>query len=479
MKIKRRIWALVLSVAMIITYLPALAFADDQVPEAAEPVSARYEGFAELQGVVGTDRITNLDTPDINQFIVTFSDGSEKAFYYIEREYKAENDYTYPEGAFCYAADPDDLSSIDPQTASSFLTVEVYQGDGPVEFIEGRNKDIKLQVIVHYVVSGEGTEYEITDTKIVYATEDVVCPMEGKPIGIEFMPAEGFKPECTAKSNNYLDETLFYGEGNAFMVTFEGWEAGDEYSREFRYLKETDASGETVEGFFAEGGDDAELIFDRVYCDLAYGEEKEMTFTYSNYVEALDAWVGIPFTTTVKATKLEPDVSAPTFVYNGKVKNLTSKSFRVYDNQGKRIPSTDYTVKYVKSSKIGWHSATIRFNKSKYVDSVAASYGIIPAAPKLTTIVSGNKRLTVKWKKLTTKQLKNVDGFYIELSTDKQFIKNYKRVWVSKKLVKSGKKLVKGLKKGKKYYVRVYSYKKVGGTRMKSNFSKRMYKKTK
>ena len=75
--------------------------------------------------------------------------------------------------------------------------------------------------------------------------------------------------------------------------------------------------------------------------------------------------------------------------------------------------------------------------------------------------MAGKKKLTVKWKKPSATQLKRIDGYYIELSTDKYFMGNYKRVRVSKSDVRKGKKLVKNLRKGKKYYVRLYAYKTV------------------
>ena len=54
--------------------------------------------------------------------------------------------------------------------------------------------------------------------------------------------------------------------------------------------------------------------------------------------------------------------------------------------------------------------------------------------------------MTVKWKKPTASQLKNIDGYYIELSTDKNFSGNYKSVKVSKANIKKCKKTIKGLK---------------------------------
>ena len=183
-----------------------------------------------------------------------------------------------------------------------------------------------------------------------------------------------------------------------------------------------------------------------------------------------------------KATKYEPYANWPIYTYNGSVKKPV---FKVYYGSGDKVlDPSEYEVKYEPVKKMGWYDAEIVFkDKEKFTSSIYGSYGIGPAAPKLTKLVAGKKSLTVKWKKPTAKQLKNVDGYYIELSTDKNFIGNYRKVYVRKKAVKSGKKLVKKLKKGRKYYVKMYAYKKITQDgekfKMPSADSKIKYKKTK
>ena len=89
-----------------------------------------------------------------------------------------------------------------------------------------------------------------------------------------------------------------------------------------------------------------------------------------------------------------------------------------------------------------------------------ASYGIGPTKPTLKKVARGKKRLTVTWKKFTKAQLKTMDKMYIEVATDKNFYKNYKRYTITKKNLKKGKAVLKKLKAKKKYYVQMYTYKK-------------------
>ncbi len=63
-----------------------------------------------------------------------------------------------------------------------------------------------------------------------------------------------------------------------------------------------------------------------------------------------------------------------------------------------------------------------------------------------------------------------ITGYQIQLATDKNFTKNRKTVTV-KGYKKTSKKVTK-LKGGKKYYVRIRTYKTVSGTRYCSPWSK-------
>ena len=115
---------------------------------------------------------------------------------------------------------------------------------------------------------------------------------------------------------------------------------------------------------------------------------------------------------------------------------------------------------------MGWHYMKVRIKdeyKDKYnEDTVLVRYGIGPGIPKMSGLVSGKGKATVKWKKMTSSQLKKIDGFYVMVSTDKEFLNNTKRFRISKKEFKSGKSVIKNLKKIKGYngyYVKAYSYK--------------------
>lgn len=481
MKLKKKLWALLLSAAMIITFLPAAAFADDQttgsdtaVEETAAseadstvPVSAKYVG-AVLRGVVGTDRILSLENPahSGNRFDVTFSDGSVKEFMWPEED---ESIPEWLEGAFIYDEDTYLYAEVD----------EYY--DDPISFEEGLNKDVKLKLYVHYVTDG-GDEIDVLPV-----VTDVMCSYDAMPLNIEFIPAEGFTLECTA-GPNYLSDELFYGEGNQFVITYEGWNDAEDgyrvYKSRMKYFNTTDEDGNPWEGFAINGNPTRYGEFtldDGVYCEPDLGETVNLEFTYTEFIPEYDRDETVSFTVPVKATKYNPYVKFNIYTYTGEA--ITPK-FKVYNNDEKLIDPSEYEVEYEPSTKMGWYDATITFkDKTKYVDSIIASYGIGPAAPKITKLVAGKKSLTVKWKKLTKKQLRNVDGFYIELATDRGFNKNYKRVWVSKKTVKTGKKLVKGLKKGKRYYVRMYARKSTTQDGEKfnvySNDSNIKYRKTK
>ena len=85
---------------------------------------------------------------------------------------------------------------------------------------------------------------------------------------------------------------------------------------------------------------------------------------------------------------------------------------------------------------------------------------------KFTKITTGNKKVTLKWKK----QAKGTKGYEIQYSTDKSFNKNVKSVTISKS--KTTSRSIKKLKSGRKYYFRIRTYKKSGSEKIYSNWSK-------
>ena len=199
-----------------------------------------------------------------------------------------------------------------------------------------------------------------------------------------------------------------------------------------------------------------------------------------NYVEGLDDPVPLNFNVDIDAEKYGLYADAKNSTYTGKV---IKPNFTIYNTDDEAVPAEEYTFKAPASKKIGWYDfeATIKeaFRDKYDYDTVIVTYAIVPKAPVLSSLTAGKKSLKVKWKKLSSKNLKTVDGMYIELATDKDFTQDYKMIELSKKAVKSGKKTVKGLQKGKKYYVRMSAFKNVGDDEVISDNSKTKSKKTK
>jgi len=73
------------------------------------------------------------------------------------------------------------------------------------------------------------------------------------------------------------------------------------------------------------------------------------------------------------------------------------------------------------------------------------------------------KKVKVSWKKV-----KNATGYRILYATNSKFTKNKRTVVIAKK---SGTKVIKGLKKGKTYYVKVQAFQKQGSKYVYGKYS--------
>ena len=83
---------------------------------------------------------------------------------------------------------------------------------------------------------------------------------------------------------------------------------------------------------------------------------------------------------------------------------------------------------------------------------------------KISKVNGAKKKITVKWKKIS-----KATGYQVQVATDKKFKKNKKSVTISKN--KTISTTIKKLKSKKKYYVRVRTYRKVGGKKVYSSWS--------
>lgn len=141
------------------------------------------------------------------------------------------------------------------------------------------------------------------------------------------------------------------------------------------------------------------------------------------------------------------------------IKTIAMNSTVKYLDTGAKSNGKSYSYKVVAYREA--NGATELSDES----SVKTIYFISKPVIKKTLNITG-KKLSVKWAKN-----KKASGYVIQCSTSKKF-KKAKNIVVSNK----GKKLIsytaKNLKKGKKYYVRIRSYKKVKGKKYYSSWSK-------
>ena len=125
------------------------------------------------------------------------------------------------------------------------------------------------------------------------------------------------------------------------------------------------------------------------------------------------------------------------------------------DDQGNKIPASDYTVKYSSGCKnVGKYAVTVTF-KGEYKGTYTRTYNVVPQGTKLKSVKAGKKSFKAIWKKQKTQ----TSGYQLAYSTSKKFAKKVKTTTVSKN--GTVKKTVKKLSKKKAYYVKVRTYKTV------------------
>lgn len=154
------------------------------------------------------------------------------------------------------------------------------------------------------------------------------------------------------------------------------------------------------------------------------------------------------------------ELSSSSFTYNGKNKKTT---VTIKDNAGNTISSDSYTVAYKNNKAVGKATVTITM-KGNYSGAYTKTFNIIPAKTSVSKLTAISKGFKVKWKKQTSQ----VTGYQIQYSTSKSF-KNAKQ-----KLIANNKTIscsIKKLTAGKKYYVRIRTYKIVDGKKIYSGWS--------
>ena len=145
-------------------------------------------------------------------------------------------------------------------------------------------------------------------------------------------------------------------------------------------------------------------------------------------------------------------LSKARYIYDGKSKKPV---VNVIDNKGQVISGSFYKISYQNNKKIGKATVTVRF-QGNYTGTLKGTFEICPKGTSVTNIKSGEKAFSLKWKK----QMSQTSGYEIAYATHASFRKKSTKTVVIKSN-KTTSKEVKGLKPGKKYYVKVRTYKEV------------------
>ena len=143
-------------------------------------------------------------------------------------------------------------------------------------------------------------------------------------------------------------------------------------------------------------------------------------------------------------------LSARNLVYSGKGQKPQVK---IVDSNGKKISSSNYNLKYQNNIKVGEASVTITF-KNDYSGSLKKTFTIVPKNTNISKLTAKGKGFTVKWKKQSTQ----ITGYEIEYSTSSKFTKKAAKTVIVKSKNATAKTILK-CKPGKKYYIRVRTYK--------------------
>ena len=179
---------------------------------------------------------------------------------------------------------------------------------------------------------------------------------------------------------------------------------------------------------------------------------------------------------TVKVNKAAGKITASDITRNYSAKKQYVNTGWQSNGGGKLTYSSDNkAVKIdakgkIKIAKKFTGLATITVKASETNDYKAGSCKVAvtvkPSKTSITRVVNGaKKKATVTWKKNKTGT-----GYVIQYSTDKRFRKGVKTLYISKN--KTTKATLSKLRKGKKYYVRIATYKAAGKNKICSSWSK-------
>lgn len=156
------------------------------------------------------------------------------------------------------------------------------------------------------------------------------------------------------------------------------------------------------------------------------------------------------------------------FSYDGKAK---TPKVTVKDSTGQVLPlGSTYILSYPKNRKdVNRYAVSLTLTGGRYAGTKQLYFTVKPQATAFSKVKAGKKKMTLKWKKKS-----QISGYEVWYSTSKNMKKGVKKVVIKK--AKKTSAVCKKLKSGKKYFVKIRTYKTVKqknkSIKIVSNFSK-------
>ncbi|MBQ9517071.1 MAG: fibronectin type III domain-containing protein [Eubacterium sp.] len=171
-------------------------------------------------------------------------------------------------------------------------------------------------------------------------------------------------------------------------------------------------------------------------------------------------------TKIVKIAKITSiKLSTAKYVYDGKVK---TPKLVVTDANGRTLTEKCYLTGYDDGrKKVGTYSVDATL-KGSYYGIFVREFKIVPKGTSIYEVIPGKKQMTVHWGTQKTQ----TTGYQLQYATNAKFTKG---TIITVKDNTNTKRVVKNLTSGKKYYVRVRTYKSVDGETYRSAWSKVKY----
>ena len=163
--------------------------------------------------------------------------------------------------------------------------------------------------------------------------------------------------------------------------------------------------------------------------------------------------------------------SSDSCTYNGKVRKPGVEVFA----GSKKLSTSDYKVTYTGGRmSVGQYTVKVTL-KGNYSGTASKKFAIVPKKSKIASAKydTRTRKLTIKWDRVSEKMISSyIDGYQIQIASDKKFSKNlYKKNikgFKNNSFTVSAKKYADA---GKYAYVRIRTYKEVGGKTLFSEWS--------